>query len=168
MYYENYLYHHGVKGQKWGVRRYQNKDGSLTPEGKSRLRSIDSELRELRGYERNPSTCAAKSKVSSYIRRNQINALEQERAEVTGLARRQRDAVKREHRAERLNAKALQTDNYRKIQELYNANADAAGSVREHSGIKKYIEPNVAVKNILAAGDAKKNMNVDEKAQVNT
>ena len=31
------LYHHGVKGQKWGVRRYQNKDGSLTPEGQKRL-----------------------------------------------------------------------------------------------------------------------------------
>lgn len=28
------LYHHGVKGQKWGVRRYQNEDGSLTPAGK--------------------------------------------------------------------------------------------------------------------------------------
>lgn len=27
------LYHHGVKGQKWGVRHYQNADGSLTPEG---------------------------------------------------------------------------------------------------------------------------------------
>lgn len=27
------LYHHGVKGQKWGVRRYQNTDGSLTDEG---------------------------------------------------------------------------------------------------------------------------------------
>ena len=34
--YENYLAHHGVKGQKWGVRRYQNEDGSLTAEGRAR------------------------------------------------------------------------------------------------------------------------------------
>lgn len=33
----NYLVHHGVKGMRWGVRRYQNKDGSLTPLGKKRL-----------------------------------------------------------------------------------------------------------------------------------
>lgn len=31
-----YLQHHGIKGMKWGVRRYQNKDGSLTPAGKKR------------------------------------------------------------------------------------------------------------------------------------
>lgn len=37
IYYEpSYLAHHGVKGMKWGVRRYQNKDGSLTPAGKKR------------------------------------------------------------------------------------------------------------------------------------
>lgn len=30
------FYHHGIKGQKWGVRRYQNADGSLTPEGQKR------------------------------------------------------------------------------------------------------------------------------------
>lgn len=30
----NYMAHSGVKGQKWGVRRYQNEDGSLTPEGR--------------------------------------------------------------------------------------------------------------------------------------
>ena len=31
-----YLKHHGIKGQKWGVRRYQNPDGTLTAEGKKR------------------------------------------------------------------------------------------------------------------------------------
>lgn len=30
---KNALMHHGIKGQKWGVRRYQNEDGSLTSEG---------------------------------------------------------------------------------------------------------------------------------------
>lgn len=35
--YNDELYHHGVKGMKWGVRRYQNKDGSLTAKGKKRL-----------------------------------------------------------------------------------------------------------------------------------
>lgn len=33
-----WLIHHGVKGQKWGVRRYQNSDGSLTAAGKRRVK----------------------------------------------------------------------------------------------------------------------------------
>lgn len=32
----NYLQHHGILGQKWGIRRFQNTDGSLTPEGEKR------------------------------------------------------------------------------------------------------------------------------------
>lgn len=38
MYYDE-LYHHGILGQKWGIRRYQNKDGSLTAEGIKRYRT---------------------------------------------------------------------------------------------------------------------------------
>ena len=37
--YPDYLSHHGIKGQKWGVRRYQNADGSLTELGKKRYSS---------------------------------------------------------------------------------------------------------------------------------
>ena len=33
---QDFLAHYGVKGQEWGVRRYQNEDGSLTPEGRKR------------------------------------------------------------------------------------------------------------------------------------
>ena len=32
----SYIYHHGILGQKWGIRRFQNKNGSLTNEGKRR------------------------------------------------------------------------------------------------------------------------------------
>ena len=39
---DNYIAHHGIIGMKWGVRRYQNKDGTLTNAGKARY-STDSD-----------------------------------------------------------------------------------------------------------------------------
>lgn len=40
----NQLQHHGTRGMKWGIRRYQNKDGSLTPAGKRRYAKEKAEL----------------------------------------------------------------------------------------------------------------------------
>lgn len=48
------LYHFGTKGMKWGVRRYQNKDGSLTDAGKKRYSTKSSKVtdRVLDDYEK--------------------------------------------------------------------------------------------------------------------
>ena len=40
------LMHHGIKGQRWGIRRYQNKDGSLTPAGRKKVVKLKSQYTE--------------------------------------------------------------------------------------------------------------------------
>lgn len=42
---ESYLSHHGIRGMKWGIRRYQNPDGSLTEAGKKRYYRKDGTLK---------------------------------------------------------------------------------------------------------------------------
>lgn len=61
------LYHHGVKGQKWGVRRFVNPDGTLTPEGKRRYGTTENfraaqELKKAKSERR--------SALSNYLVRN--------------------------------------------------------------------------------------------------
>ena len=57
--YNGELYHWGIKGMKWGVRRYQKKDGSLTPAGKKRY-SDDPSIQALKS-----DTSAAKKTAKS-------------------------------------------------------------------------------------------------------
>lgn len=53
-----YLIHHGIKGQKWGIRKYQNEDGSLTEEGRRRyggdtkkLEKFEKKISKISKYE---------------------------------------------------------------------------------------------------------------------
>ena len=52
---DDYLMHHGVKGQKWGVRRYQNYDGTLKSAGKRQYRTD-------KGYKKRSSTNSSAKK----------------------------------------------------------------------------------------------------------
>ena len=43
------LQHHGILGQRWGLRRFQNEDGSLTPKGQARLDAKDDKWASTKG-----------------------------------------------------------------------------------------------------------------------
>ncbi len=78
-----YLVHHGIKGQKWGVRRYQRKDGSLTPAGRKRYNA------DISGSEKGSrKTEAKKSKHRMKLEKSYLEkGLTQEEAEIQAYKR---------------------------------------------------------------------------------
>ena len=55
------LYHHGIKGQRWGVRRYQNSDGTLTAKGRARYYSSVDVNKAFRETKNRPNVIKAKN-----------------------------------------------------------------------------------------------------------
>ena len=61
--YTDYLSHHGILGMHWGIRRYQNKDGTLTEAGKKRFNKLDAEADKIKDHNKR---LKAKAKARKY------------------------------------------------------------------------------------------------------
>lgn len=115
-YYGEMLYHHGIKGQKWGLRRFQNEDGSLTAAGrehygygsKEYYKSAKKEYRlaekEARRAERKASSLGSRYPISSktsMVRRNQVEGARTDAAKkrlMSDLSKKKMDMAKQEYK----------------------------------------------------------------------
>jgi hypothetical protein len=72
---EEIIEHHGIKGQKWGIRRFQNEDGSLTEAGKKHYSKTISDVKERKKTfkeRKNLSTEELRSRLTRYQLEDQL------------------------------------------------------------------------------------------------
>lgn len=107
-----YIEHHGIKGQKWGVRRYQNPDGSLTEAGKKHI-SKKYKKAQAKGDKQlasnyNDLYVDAYNKTINYMNSNRLDAFNAEQKKKYG-----KDFAKRD---------GYESDYEKEIDELLNEN----------------------------------------------
>ena len=111
---ENELYHWGVKGMRWGVRRYQNKDGTLTPAGKKRLSKEASNYYKKEADKREQSGIARLREIDEIVSSDKVNKMSDD--EVSALLLEMR-ALESSFRT--LKARSKEIDRKSKLGERY-------------------------------------------------
>lgn len=121
------LYHFGVQGQKWGLRRYQNEDGSLTPAGREHYGySMSREVNRLKTLAGKQNKYSLKSKRKKMQATKSYANAKKPKLLFGGVRRRWSASkyIKREVKADKLAYKAEKKSNqgtklYEKIKEKY-------------------------------------------------
>lgn len=89
------LYHHGVKGQHWGIRRYQNEDGTLTEEGRKHWKELNSSekteikkemvdkaaLKDIRTFKNDFTTAEIRTALQNFDERKKLENIKDENYE---------------------------------------------------------------------------------------
>lgn len=165
--YEKELYHHGVLGQKWGVRRYQNADGSYKAGAKGRYDDSDTSSKSAAGAKFKSAKANYKQANKEYNKSFnkaangfQLGRKAKERwADAADKALKAEDA-KQEYKAAKKERKAAIKDTYKEFQEKATLGEKLMWNDATRKKAAKYVvDHNMSMEeaNKKAIGDAKRN-----------